>query len=140
MGISLPEGKFFLALESFDPTVDTPVELLHVTSLDIMKHVFQTAKTHFLNEDMLDVLEKCFRSYDSKAFDRKLNSSMRLYKSFLGRGFKIGVQILPSVFKMVLSSAPFEIFRNENQVVYQVLSNRFTKLGELFISPPFHIL
>lgn len=79
---------------------------------------------------MLTVLEYLFRSYDSKASDRKLNS-MRLYKSFLGRDFKIMVQIVPSVFLMALDSQAFSMFRNGNQIAFGAMMKCFDKLGEL---------
>lgn len=102
LGYEMTGGEVFLQLKAFDPTKDTPIEILHVMLLGIKKYVFHTATNNFLNASMLSVLENLFRSYNSKAFDRKLNSSMRLYKSFLGRDFKIMVQIMTSVFLMAL--------------------------------------
>jgi hypothetical protein len=123
----------FLKLKSFDPTKDTPVEMLHVVLLGVTKYVFHIAAGNFLSAYMIKALENGFRSYDSKAFNRKLHSSMRLYQSFLGRDFKIMVQVLPLVLNDALGSVAFASFRdNENgQVIIQAMFNCFEKLGEV---------
>lgn len=95
LGYKLTGGEVFLTLKAFDPTKDTPVEMLHVMLLGIMKYIFNSASKNSLDPSMLKVLENGFRSYDCKAFSRKLNSKMSLHKSFLGRDFKITVQTLP---------------------------------------------
>jgi hypothetical protein len=133
LGYKLTGGEVFLKLKSFDPTKDTPVEMLHVVLLGITKYVFHIAAGNFLSADMIKALENGFRSYDSKAFNRKLNSSMRLYRSFLGRDFKIMVQVLPLVLNDALGFVAFASLRdNENgQVIFQALFNCFEKLGEV---------
>ncbi|GAA5807716.1 hypothetical protein MFLAVUS_001090 [Mucor flavus] len=59
-----------------------------------------------------------------KAFDptkdTTLNSSMRLYRLFLGRDFKIMVQVMPSVLSMALDSPAFTTFRNDHHLAFQL--------------------
>ncbi|KAI9243045.1 hypothetical protein EDC94DRAFT_591189, partial [Helicostylum pulchrum] len=49
LGYKKTGGEVFLQLKAFDPTKDTPVEMLHVMLLGITKYVFHTATNNFLN-------------------------------------------------------------------------------------------
>lgn len=105
--------------------------MLHVRLLVLTKYVFHTATNNILNADMLTVIDRFFRSNSSKTFNRNLNSNMRLYRSFLGKDFKIMVQVIPSVLLMALKSPPFTTFRNDQQLAFQVLFKCFEQLVEL---------
>ncbi|KAI9243036.1 hypothetical protein EDC94DRAFT_632000, partial [Helicostylum pulchrum] len=49
LGYKKTGGEVFLQLKAFDPTKDTPFEMLHVMLLGITKYVFHTATNSFLN-------------------------------------------------------------------------------------------
>lgn len=122
----------FFSLGAVDLTKDTPIESLHTLLLGIGKYSFTVMSTNFLDADQVKALEGFCRGYHSRAFSRNLNSSMRLYKSFLGRDFKIMMQVLPIVLKLALKeSSAFGPFRTTHSAQFEAMFACFDKLGEL---------
>ncbi|KAG2191191.1 hypothetical protein INT47_005852 [Mucor saturninus] len=131
-----------LRLESFDATLDTPVELLHCVSLGVMRYlVTLLIKFNILNQEQKNRIQSCLDDYRaSKAFSRTFRNEMRHCGSFVGRDSKQLMQVLPLVLRTVFGYdnnrlepviASFVCLGRFSSLVYvrQVLSNSDTYIN-----------
>ncbi|KAI9032763.1 hypothetical protein CLU79DRAFT_162200 [Phycomyces nitens] len=107
-------GKESLRLKPFDPTQDTPIELLHTVPLEVVKFLvvflWKTALKTLENKTRLqqglDRYSKC------KPYSRAFRSLMKHSGSSVGRNFKQLAQILPVVLRNSL------VFEDESVLGY----------------------
>ncbi|KAL9536875.1 hypothetical protein MBANPS3_012293 [Mucor bainieri] len=94
-----------LRLRSFDPVLDTPVEILHSLTLGITKFLvtFLWAQVVKKKEDQAKLQESLQQYRGSKAYKRSFRSLMRHNGSFVGRNYKQLIQILPVCLRKTFS-------------------------------------
>ncbi|KAI7865214.1 uncharacterized protein EV154DRAFT_584455 [Mucor mucedo] len=83
-----------------------------------------------LSQDLpLQLLTQFFRNYNSKVLHRNLTSSLTAFRSFVGRDFKILVQLLPTLLQKAnfFNSSLFD----ENQDSFRSMFECFDNLGLL---------
>ncbi|KAG2192019.1 hypothetical protein INT47_008245 [Mucor saturninus] len=116
-----------LRLESFDATLDTPVELLHCVSLGVMRYlVTLLIISNILNQEQKNRIQSCLDDYRaSKAFSRTFRNEMRHCGSFVGRDFKQLMQVLPLVLRTVFG---YDNNRLEPVIASFVCLGRFSSL------------
>ncbi|KAI7871420.1 uncharacterized protein EV154DRAFT_111970 [Mucor mucedo] len=106
-----------LKLKAVDLSQDLPVEILHTLLLGMTNYCFKIAHDHFLNDSQLKKLTELFRNYNSKALHRNLTSSLSAYRSYLGRDFKILVQLFPSILQKANFQDPNMFAENHDSFV-----------------------
>ena len=130
LGFKDSNGKGLLGLSSWDPSKDTPVEILHGLCLGLIKYTFNKAADCFFNKTQVDVISSLCRTYGSKAFTN-LSTHLKGYKSYLGRDFKLMVQMIPIVLRLAKDDRAFLTFRNDPHHRLNNIIDTFDKLGEL---------
>ncbi|KAI8334556.1 hypothetical protein BD560DRAFT_461017 [Blakeslea trispora] len=81
-------SKDLLHLESFDPTLDTPVEVLHCLPLGVVKYLV----TH-----LVKVTSLLQDNRSNTSYSRNYRGNLRHVGSFVGRDFKKLIQVLPLI-------------------------------------------
>ncbi|KAI7889014.1 uncharacterized protein EV154DRAFT_565787 [Mucor mucedo] len=130
LGFKDSNGKGLLGLSSWDPSKDTPVEILHGLCLGLIKYTFNKAADCFINKTQVDVISSLCRTYGSKAFTN-LSTHLKGYKSYLGGDFKLMVQMIPIVLRLAKDDRAFLTFRNDPHHRLNNIIDTFDKLGEL---------
>ncbi|KAL0582255.1 hypothetical protein ABG067_007900, partial [Albugo candida] len=128
LSFKLTGGETFVKLNALDLSKDSPVEILHTVQLGMVKYCFIIAYGNFLNQDHIVALTKLFRNYNSKALHRNLTSSLKSFRSFLGRDYKILVQLLPSLLQKACLDNP-ALF--SDGASFQAMFECFDNLGSL---------
>ncbi|KAI7866313.1 uncharacterized protein EV154DRAFT_583623 [Mucor mucedo] len=101
---------------------DLPVEILHTLLLGMTKYCFIIVYDNCMDNNHIESLTDLFRNYNSKAFNRNLTSSLTNFRSFVGRDYKIMVQLLPSL----LQQSRLDNARSYlNQTVFESIFNCF---------------
>ncbi|KAL9536752.1 hypothetical protein MBANPS3_012395 [Mucor bainieri] len=125
----------FLELESVNILLDTPVESLHTLLLGVGKYVMRTVFANFLKDAQLKALNTRMRAYKSKAYTRTMHWNLSYHKSFLGRDYKILVQIFPLVLQEAYKKdRAFAAYRVEGSVLQTQIKKIiacFVDLGKL---------
>lgn len=86
LGFKENNGKFLLGVSCWDPSKDTPVEVLDGSCLGLIKFMFNKAADCFFNKTQIDTLNSLCSKYGSKAFSN-LSTYLKGYKTYLGRDF-----------------------------------------------------
>ncbi|KAL0081576.1 hypothetical protein F4703DRAFT_1867526 [Phycomyces blakesleeanus] len=89
-----------LELQSFNPLTDTPVEVLHNILLGVAKYLVNDLVKVVLkkNPNQMSRLSKALKDYEnSQGMSRKFTQELRHCGSFLGRDYKVLLQILPAI-------------------------------------------
>ncbi|KAL0096841.1 hypothetical protein J3Q64DRAFT_1827922 [Phycomyces blakesleeanus] len=100
LGYSHTGTDNLLCLQSFNPALDTPVEILHTVALGVCKyllnHLFkEVLKGNTASQVKLsDLLEQ---EKGSRDFTRTFRKKLRHSGSYLGKEFKILAQVLPPI-------------------------------------------
>ncbi|KAG2208987.1 hypothetical protein INT47_011127 [Mucor saturninus] len=113
-----------LRLESFDPTLDTPAEMLHCIPLGVMRYlVTLMVKSNLLNASEKGRIQAFLTNYRiSKAFSRSFRNELKHCGSFVGRDFKQLMQVLPMGLRILFG-------HNNNRL--EPLVSSFVCLGRL---------
>ncbi|CAO3613789.1 unnamed protein product [Mucor hiemalis] len=99
-GFTVNGSEQLLRLESYDPTVDSPIELLHTLPLGVGKCLLLFLLKTTLTENQRSVLQAALAQYkQSPAYTRNFCALLNHSGSFLGRDFKHLMQILPVVLR-----------------------------------------
>ncbi|KAL0097153.1 hypothetical protein J3Q64DRAFT_1857203 [Phycomyces blakesleeanus] len=124
LGYSHTSAKDLLCLQSFDPALDIPVEILHTVALGVCKylvnHLFKEVLkgNTALQVKLSNLLEQ---EKGSRDFTRTFRNKLRHSGSYLGKEFKILMQVLPAIL-----NAEFA-----NDIEVSMIAKPFTELDIL---------
>ncbi|EHS62927.1 uncharacterized protein PGTG_21277 [Puccinia graminis f. sp. tritici CRL 75-36-700-3] len=129
-----PESLFnsFLELEGFDGVQDTPVEILHVVLLGIVKYLACDMGKN-LTETQKDEFVGRIQSFNTQALDIppiNANSMMKHIKSLVGKEFKVLVQAAPFTFFQFLSPERKAIWTAVCQLVPFIFITKIENMQE----------
>ncbi|OAD72580.1 hypothetical protein PHYBLDRAFT_146769 [Phycomyces blakesleeanus NRRL 1555(-)] len=113
-----------LELQSFDSLTDTSVEVLHNILLGVAKYLVNDLIKVVLkkNPNQMARLSKALKDYEnSQGMSRKFTPELRHCGSFLGRDYKVLLQILPAI--LVTEFA--------NDSILSLITPSFVHLGRL---------
>jgi hypothetical protein len=117
--------ELFLELESFDPALDTPTELLHCIPLGVAKMLMEHLVRKLIkNDDALKrrVKEKLNQYRNAPGYTRCFGRKLEHVGSLIGRDFKFLLQVLP----VLLNE-----FNDDGDNAVRALGKPFVKLGIL---------
>ncbi|KAL0097348.1 hypothetical protein J3Q64DRAFT_1693761 [Phycomyces blakesleeanus] len=123
LSFSVNGSEEFLRLNSFDPTTDCPVEVLHTVPLGCIKYLVD----YFMKE-VLTVAERdrlgniIMSSRNRDAYSRTFQNNLRHCGSFAGRDYKQLIQVLPTIISKVFLQSTVRI---------NMFSQCFIYLGQL---------
>ncbi|KAI8327355.1 hypothetical protein BD560DRAFT_466754 [Blakeslea trispora] len=93
-----------LKLEAYDPTLDTPVKLLHNVRLSVGKGLVQLLWTKVLTSAQQVKLQSAISNQRTfTAYTRNSRAKLNHHGSFAGRDFKQLIQVLPVILKDTFS-------------------------------------
>ncbi|CAO3622172.1 unnamed protein product [Mucor hiemalis] len=99
-GFVLNGSEELLRLDSYDPTLDSPIELLHTLPLGVGKCLLKYLVVTVLTDAQTKLLQTALGSYKQcPAYARNFRALLNHNGSFLGRDFKQLTQILPVVLR-----------------------------------------
>ncbi|EHS63462.1 uncharacterized protein PGTG_21593 [Puccinia graminis f. sp. tritici CRL 75-36-700-3] len=104
----------FLNLKGFDGTKDTPVEILHVFQLGIIRYLLRDFMKGLTAGDK-KLLEARWRAFNSESLNVPPIQSLFMvnhYKSFIGKHMKIVIQAAPFVFFPFMTTQQRELWRS----------------------------
>ncbi|KAG5634224.1 hypothetical protein H0H81_002802, partial [Sphagnurus paluster] len=109
---TMPEDIFSpaLRLEDFDPSSDTPVEILHVILLGFVKYFWRDAVSRQSPEGK-EILKARINSFDTTGLGlprARGNTLVQYAGSLTGRDFRLVIQIAPSVLHGLLPPPAYE--------------------------------
>ncbi|KAI7866676.1 uncharacterized protein EV154DRAFT_557103 [Mucor mucedo] len=96
LGFKETSGKRLLTLSSWDPSKDTPVEILHGLCLGLIIYTFNKAPDCFFDKKQVDRI----------SFYQFVDASQRIQKLSL-RDFKLTIQMLPIVLRVARDHIDF---------------------------------
>ncbi|OAD68452.1 hypothetical protein PHYBLDRAFT_173447 [Phycomyces blakesleeanus NRRL 1555(-)] len=121
---SYTSAKDLLCLQSFNPAFDTSVEVLHTVTLAVYKYLVNHSFKEVLKGNttlqvkLFNLLEQ---KKDSRDFTRTFRKKFRHSESYLGKEFKILMQVLLAILNAE--------FANNTEV--SIIAKPFTELGIL---------
>ncbi|KAA1082985.1 hypothetical protein PGT21_022018 [Puccinia graminis f. sp. tritici] len=101
-----------LELKAFDGCNDTPVEILHVILLGVVKYVFNDFMNG-LNKTNYNKLEACLRSFNTDSLNIphiQASYMMAHYKSFVGKDYRTILQLAPFVLFQFMNESQKELW------------------------------
>ncbi|KAI7887869.1 uncharacterized protein EV154DRAFT_595122 [Mucor mucedo] len=120
---SVNGSEEFLRLHSFDPTLDSPVEVLYTVPLGCIKYLVD-----YLIKQILSVAERerlgnaISNGRNNQAYSRTFRNNLRHCGSFVGRDYKQLIQVLPIIMR--------KVFPNPNTLL-KLFTQAFASLGQL---------
>ncbi|OBZ80256.1 hypothetical protein A0J61_11695 [Choanephora cucurbitarum] len=113
-----------LALNAFSPDKDIPTEILHTVLLRIAQYLTNDLIKIDANDEELNIIADALDNYKfSEGFSRKFSRQLRHCESFLGKDYKILLQVLPVKLVSHFSESTTHIVK---------IFHCFAKLGKLY--------
>ncbi|KAI9327333.1 hypothetical protein BD770DRAFT_455737 [Pilaira anomala] len=99
-GFTVNGSEQLLLLESYNPTLDTPIKLLHTLPLGIGKTLVQFLLKTSLPKAEVDLFQNALSDYRKcQAYSRNFRALLNHNGSFHGRDFKQLTQIIPVILR-----------------------------------------
>ena len=118
----------------FDGCHDTPVEVLHVFLLGVIKYMIRDFMTH-LKSKHLPQLIASWESFNKESLDlAELNGKyfVKHFKSLVGKHFKMAIQLVPFVFYQFMEPAERDLWSSLCHLAPYVYQTSILNLEEYF--------